>query len=627
MYRPIRDYALIGDCQSAALVSSEGSIDWLCLPRFDSPAIFLRLLDDQKGGFCAFEPAQFLSSSRRYLPETNVLETTLTTRTGQLRVTDFMPITRSAEVGIAGEDVVAEQRVIRRLHCDQGDVELTVRMRPTFAYAQDTATLQVENASTMVATGKDDALHVTMEGQPLHANDDGSITASVRLRSGQSCALVLTWTPAGQQLVPMSAAGAVQALERTLSYWRAWSASCDYQGDYRDVMLRSALVLKLMTFERSGAIVAAPTTSLPEAMGAGRNWDYRFCWLRDATFTLIALMNLGYFGEARDFLHFLQRSFKANRQFQILYTIEGGKEAREQELGDLDGYRGSRPVRVGNAAIDQEQLDIFGELIHCVYLYTAHPETEDLKSAPPRDFWPVVEAAANFVCEHWEDADNGIWEMRGHRRQFVYSKGSCWLALDRALRLAQHFGEDGDRARWEQQRDALYKSFQHDGFNPAVGAFVQSYGSSELDASVLRLPLMGVIDPKDPRMLSTIAQVEQRLMRNGMVYRYRGDDTLKGEEGSFAACSFWLVDNYVLSGRLEDARRLFEHLLTFANDVGLLSEEIQPQSGELLGNFPQAFTHIALINAGIRLSSAQRGHKATAHAVAEEEVELPRKAA
>ncbi len=627
MYRPLRDYALIGDCQSAALISSEASIDWLCLPRFDSPAIFLRLLDDQKGGFCALEPAQFVKSSRAYVPGTNVLETMLTTRTGQLLVTDFMPINGSPEPSRAGQDTLAGQRVIRMLRCSQGNIEVTVHVRPTFNFARDTATFHAESPSAITARSRNDALHVALEGHELHANEEGSIRAAVRLRAGDQYALVLTWTPASQRLLPMSLAGAAQALARTHDYWRQWARGCAYEGDYRELLLRSALVLKLMTFEPTGAIVAAPTTSLPEAIGAARNWDYRFCWLRDATFTLIALMNLGYFGEARDFLRFLQRSLGARHEFQVLYTIERGREAREQELRHLDGYRGSRPVRVGNAAIHQEQLDIFGELIHCVYLYTAHPETEEPKGTPPRMFWPVVEAAANFVAAHWREPDNGIWEMRGHRRQFVYSKGSCWLALDRAVRLARHFRVKADLRRWAREREALYQSFNDNGFNPRVGAFVQSYGSSHLDAAVLRLPLMGAIDARDPRMLSTIAQVERRLMRDGVVYRYRSDDRLKGDEGTFAACGFWLADNYVLSGRLEDARRLFEHLVSFANDVGLLSEEIQPESGELLGNFPQAFTHIALINAGIRLSFARQGHKSAAHAVAEEQVELIRKVA
>ncbi len=626
MYRLIRDYALIGDCQSAALVSSDASIDWLCLPHFDSPAIFLRLLDEKQGGYCAVEPADLVDSSRRYLPRTNILETEFRTRTGTLAVTDFMPVRQRDAATSHGQDTESEQRLVRLLSCASGTVEFTLCVRPTFSYAEDVTHLVRIDRGVVVAHGRHQALQIACEGQEL-TPADGRVTARVRLAAGERCALVLTYTHPEQRVWPMEAGGAARVLESTRSYWEKWTDGFGYDGEYRDLLLRSALALKLMTFEETGAIIAAPTTSLPEVIGGERNWDYRFTWLRDATFTLISLMNLGYFGEARDFLHVLQRTAGDTGQLQILYTIHGGSEAQETELSRLAGYRGSQPVRVGNAAVGQKQLDIYGELIHCVYLYAAHPETQTHARQFPEDFWPVVKSAADYVAEHWREPDNGIWEMRGQPRHFVYSKGSCWVALDRALRLGRHFGMQGDFARWRRERDALHDSFFHDGYNAELGAFVQAYGSSDLDASVLRLPLMGVIRADDPRMLSTVVQIERQLMRNGLVYRYRSEDNLRGEEGAFAACGFWLVDNYAMSGREQEAHDLFRHLSSFVNDVGLIAEEIDPRSGEQLGNFPQAFTHIALINSVMRLAHARHGRKPAAHAIAENRATLPRKAA
>ncbi len=626
MYRPIRDYALIGDCHSAALISSAGAIDWLCLPHFDSPAVMLRLLDDQRGGFCDIAVAGTKSASRSYLPRTNILQTTFQSGSGELTVTDFMPVRQREAATEHGQDCDAEHRVVRWITCTTGEVELRVSVRPTFGFSQSRTELHRESSSAVFAhsnvSGPAGGLLIQLEGRQLEIAE-GAVSSRVRLRAGESTVLVLTASQPEEAPRLVALADVRQSLERTRAYWEQWAAGCDYQGEYRDEILRSALALKLMTFEPTGAIVAAPTTSLPEAIGGERNWDYRFTWVRDATFTLIALMNLGYFGEARDFLHFLKRTVGPEQRFQILYRVDGRHEAREHNLDDLEGYRRSRPVRVGNGAVDQTQLDIFGELIHCVYLYAAHPETELAAHDFEAEFWPLVVACADFVCNHWREPDQGIWEMRGAPRQFVYSKGSCWLALDRAVRLAEHFGMTRNREPWKRERDALLESFNREGYDAQVGAFVQSYGSTALDASVLRLPIMGVVDAKDPRMQSTVRHIESRLMRNGLLYRYRIDDGMKGEEGAFAACGFWLVDNYVLSGRVEEARAAFEHLLSFANDVGLLAEEIDPDSGALLGNFPQAFTHIGLINAALRLAEARHHRKPTAHAIAEEETTLP----
>jgi GH15 family glucan-1,4-alpha-glucosidase len=329
-------------------------------------------------------------------------------------------------------------------------------------------------------------------------------------------------------------------------------------------------------------------------------------------------MNLGYFGEARDFLHFFKRTLGNHDDFQILYGIRGERSVPEHERKELDGYMESRPVRTGNKAAHQTQLDVFGELIHCVYLYVAHPETKMSRDDFRERFWRVVNIAAEMVAKHWTEPDRGIWELRGEPRHFVYSKGMCWLALDRAIKLAKWSGETAQLPQWMRQRDALYHDFITKGFNEEVGAFTQAYGSTAMDASVLRLPIMGVIDARDPKMRSTIARVERELMRNGLVYRYHNDDGIAGRDGAFLACSFWLVDNYILCGRVKEAHELFQHLISFANDVGLLSEEVDVESGTLLGNFPQAFTHIALINAAIRLAEARKGRKPSAHAVADD---------
>jgi GH15 family glucan-1,4-alpha-glucosidase len=638
MYRPIGDYAVIGDCQTAALISSEGSIDWLCLPRFDSPAIFLRLLDDKRGGYCALKVAELVSAQRQYLAGTNVLETAFQTRSGKLVLTDFMAVRFLPDLNETGQDLTGEHRLIRLMRCAGGEVESELEIKPTFDYANGH---KIESAAdgrnTVVAVSRNGlaALQLQLlssepqrhEGFQIEA--DGRITARVDLRAGQTAAVVMTFSEPPQRVALSDLNEVGTALARTRQCWENWSKALNYDGEYRDLVLRSALALKLMIYEATGAIVAAPTTSLPEAIGGERNWDYRFTWLRDATFTLIALMNLGYFGEARDFLHFLKRTARGSDRFQVLYPIEGGTDVEEHELKHLDGYAGSRPVRVGNAARHQRQLDIYGEMIHCIYLYAAHPETKLHPDSFRAEFWELIRKAANYVVHNWRLPDSGIWEMRGKPRQFVYSKGTCWLALDRAIRLAQESGleSNADVRRWRRERDQLREDFLSRGFNPKVGAFVQSYSSRELDASILRLPMMGVIPATDPKMLATVAQIERQLMKNGLVYRYQSDDTLHGQEAAFAACSFWLVDNYVLAGRAGKAHDLFQHLVSFANDVGLLAEEIDPNSGAQLGNFPQAFTHIALINSALRLSAARDHHKPTTHVVAEEDVHLPFKKA
>lgn len=621
MYRPISDYAVIGDCHTAALISAEGSIDWACLPYFDSPAAFLRILDDEKGGFCSVAPAEPALPSRQYVADTNILETVWETSNGSLSVTDFMPITRTVEHQFDkeyGKDVTSEHAIVRLVTCRREPVSVAVELKATPDYAGAETNLTMLPDGRMRVDCDQGSLWIQLIGRSLLPGKEGRALAVFRLEPGETVALALSWSGRGENVEAWSLQKARNCLADTRNFWLEWCKTFDYQGDYDEIVKRSALALKLMTFEPTGAIVAAPTTSLPEHIGGMRNWDYRFSWVRDATFTLISLMNLGYFGEARDFLHFLKRTLGDHVDFQVLYTIHGDRETPERELDHLEGYMGSRPVRIGNKAVHQSQLDVFGELIHCVYLYIAHPET---KVAPERfrdRLWYVVRVAADTVAKRWTEPDRGIWEHRGEPKPFVYSKGMCWLALDRAIKLAKWCGENTHVSQWMRQRDLLYRDFMDYGFNAEVGAFTQSYGSTEMDAAVLRLPMLGVLDARDPKMKSTIEAIERTLMRNGLVYRYRNGDGLPGRDGAFLACSFWLVDNYVLCGRLNDARDLFQHLISFANDVGLISEEVDVESGTALGNFPQAFTHIALINAAMRLAEARKGRKPSAHAVADD---------
>ncbi len=601
MYRPISDYAIIGDTQTAALISSWASIDWLCLPHFESPAMFLRLLDDSKGGYCSVEPIQVTRTSRRYLPRTAILETTFKTASGILTVTDFMPIRKRRDIHSTGQDVAAEHRLVRILACTEGEVDCTLTVKPTFSFATEKAEV-VESASGVALMGSSDYLHAHAPF-PLREND-GHIAARVHLRAGESAPLVLTHIRPGERCRCLAPEETTAALDRTRSYWEKWSETCSYDGEHRELVLRSAITLKLLTFEPSGAIVAAATTSLPELFGGVRNWDYRFTWLRDATFTLTALMNLGYLREAHDFMHFLQRAC-----------------ADETVLPHLDGYRGSRPVRIGNGAANQKQLDIYGELLDSFFLFASYRGFEKFKE-PITQAWPMIRSVTDHVVRHWRDADAGIWEVRGGERHFVHSKALCWVALDRACKLAEvaHLQLN---PRWTRERQRIYDSLLDQGYSRTIGAFVQSYGSTALDASVLRLPLLGVIEATDSRMRSTIEQIEQHLTRNRLAYRYLAEDGLAGGEGTFAICTFWLVQNYVLQGHLEEAEDLFRHVISFGSDLGLFGEEIEPNTGEQLGNFPQAFTHIALINTTVRLAAARQHKESAPRAIAEQQTSSP----
>jgi GH15 family glucan-1,4-alpha-glucosidase len=604
-YRPIADYGVIGDMHTAVLISSDGSIDWGCLPHFDSPAMFLRLLDHRKGGYCSVGVASLKATSRRYLGPTNILETTFVAQGGRLTLTDFMPVQKRKEPEPTGRDVSADHRVIRLLRCTEGTVNVSFSVKPTFSFASETATAHSSGEDTAVFAGRSDILHVRCPG--LAVQDDGRGLAEIKIRGGEQVCVVLSYGSAGNKIRPWVLNDALEAFERTQQYWTEWSKSFRYDGEYHDEVLRSALLLKLLTFEPTGAIVAAPTTSLPEAIPGERNWDYRLSWLRDSQFAITALMHRGYFGEAHDFFHFLKEASQGPvDELQILYGIRGERRQSERLLNYLDGYRGSKPVRVGNAAGAQKQLDVYGELLDCMYAYSNIAAKADQKPHG-KEVWSMVGPLSDFVVRHWREPDNGIWESRGGQRHFVHSKAMCWVALDRAIKLASIVGSPGQFSAWLKERDVILDSVLTEGYNPEAGAFVQSYGSRMLDASALRLPIHGMIDAADPRMLSTIGKIESQLMKNGLVYRYVDiGDNIPGDEATFTTCTFWLINNYILLGRLEEAKELFEHVLSFQNPLQLFAEEIEPASREQLGNFPQALTHVALMSSAGLLASRKR---------------------
>ena len=582
----LEDYALIGDLQTAALVSRTGSIDWLCFPRFDSGACFAALLGDDENGRWLLEPDGGGTPARRYRNDTLVLETTWDTDQGSVRVLDFMPprgnapdVVRVVE-GIAGRVQMRSELVIR---FDYGSVVPWVR--------------RVDEARVAVA-GPDALCFRT----PASTRGENMRTiSSFAVEEGDRVPFVLTWYPSHADLpAPIDSE---QALADTDEYWRDWSKRCcaDLPDEWRDVLQRSLIVLKALTYDPTGGIVAAPTTSLPEWIGGIRNWDYRYCWLRDATLTLLALLHADYEEEAAAWRAWLLRAVAGNpADLQVMYGVGGERRLTELELPWLGGYEGSAPVRVGNAACDQLQIDVYGEVMDALY----QARVQGLRVEKPA--WALQRNLIEYLEQIWREPDEGIWEIRGERRHFVHSKVMAWVAFDRAVRSVETQGVEGPVERWRGVRDEIHREVCDRGYDEASGAFTQSYGSSELDASLLLIPLVGFLPVSDPRVRGTIDAVERNLVVDGLVQRYRthegGVDGLPAGEGVFLPCSFWLVDCLELIGRHDDAHALFERLLGLANDVGLLSEEYDPAAGRLLGNFPQAFTHLALVNSAFNIA-------------------------
>jgi GH15 family glucan-1,4-alpha-glucosidase len=598
IYPPIGDYGLIGDMQSCALVSKQGSIDWACFPRFDSPSVFGRLLDWQSGGHFQLAPKSVQRVTRRYLPNTNVLETTFETASGQALLVDFMPV--SYETHRTGVPQVSLQRqIVRELRCERGSVEFEMTCMPRFDYGSIVPHVSLMRPGLGLAHGGQDAISVQCSS-PMSEHEDGFV-AEGTLREGDSVYAWVRYEP-GQphELVEADELRVHSLLEQTVAYWTNWSWGCTYHGEYRDDVIRAALTLKALTYAPSGALLAAATTSLPEVVGGARNWDYRFTWIRDATFALYALSTLGFHQEGQDFKKWLEWSTLGRaRDLQIMYGITGERRLTEIELSDLEGYRKSRPVRIGNGAHNQLQLDIYGEIMDSAHLYRKFGGHLD------EEYWAYLQRVVSFVLDHWREADEGIWESRGGQQHWVYSKAMCWVALDRAVKAAEQLNLSGDLPTWRAFRDEIREEILDRGYNAELGYFVQAYDSTALDASVLLLPLIGFIPATDPRMRSTIEAIERELTTpEGLVYRYKDtDDGLGGEEGAFVICSFWLCDNLVFLDRKDEARALFEKLRSYSNDLDLYSEELDPKTLNMLGNFPQAFTHLGLIGSAVQLES------------------------
>lgn len=614
-YQPIENYGIIGNMRTAALVGLNGSIDWLCLPHFDSPSVFAAILDDRKGGRFRIAPAsEDFRHKQFYWPDTNILITRFLHDQGVGEVEDYMPVSRARQSQHGLIELIRRVRVVR------GRVPFRLECRPAFDYARATHNTQLSDTGARF-TGPGMSLGLAAS-RPLRLDQNG-VVADFTLEEGEKAVFVLQLLRSDDEQVPCPGCDEAEELFReTATFWRRWLAKCTYTGRWREIVCRSALTLKLLSFEATGAIVAAPTCSLPEALGGERNWDYRYTWIRDAAFTVYGLLRVGFTEEAARFRDWLKARWQDASQrrssatgatpgpLQLMYGIDGRSELTEEVLDHLEGYRGSRPVRIGNAAHEQLQLDIYGELMDAVYLHNKYVEPVSY------DGWVHLRGLVNWLCENWNQPDEGIWEVRGGRRHFVYSKLMSWVAVDRALRLADKRSFPADRAHWLKVRDEIYEEVMAKGWNQSRGAFVQAYGSDALDASNLLMPLVFFMAPNDPRMLSTIDAIRKPLTAgglaaDGLVYRYlptRAPDGLTSEEGTFNICSFWLVEALTRAGRtdparLEDARLLFEQMLGYANHLGLYAEQTG-KSGEALGNFPQAFTHLGLISAAFNLDRA-----------------------
>lgn len=614
----IRDYAVIGDGHTAALIGSDGSIDWYCCPQFDSGALFCRLLDAKRGGWCRIGPALEASMTREYVGNTNVLATTFRNEHVQWRVTDFMPIhAGSDDLHSIHEDT--SRRILRLVEGLHGEASCELEFRPTFDYARATTAIEIAPRGAYAHTGSESMS--LCSPIPVQIDERGAASAHWTLHAGERMWFALEY---GECLSRSERNMDFEAdLQRTLEYWNRWSARCTYEGPYHAFVRRSALALKLLAFAPTGAIIAAPTTSLPEQIGGVRNWDYRYTWLRDSALALYALQSIGYHREADAFFDWLERlCLRCSGGLRIMYTIDGGADLREVTLDHLTGYRSSRPVRIGNAAFEQRQLDVYGEVLDAAYL---HVEWRKQPLSP--DTWAVLTHFADTVATRWREPDQGIWEVRGPPQQFLYSKLMCWAALDRAIKISEADGLPADTEGWRRTRDEISETILRRGYNADLGAFTQALDGSVLDASALAIAMIGFLPATDLRVISTMDRIREQLTANGLVYRYpraETEDGLPGNEATFALCSFWLVDNLALAGRLGQARELFERVVGYANDLSLLAEEIEPHSGELLGNFPQGFTHLALIRAALSIAKAEsRGPEERAEAPAERASELP----
>jgi GH15 family glucan-1,4-alpha-glucosidase len=598
-YPPIDDYALIGDCRSAGLVSGDGSLDWLCLPRFDSPSVFAALLDAREGGRFRIRPVGEYSSERRYLPDTNVLETTFRCPSGTFVLRDLMSVSSEEDKRAS---LTPEHEVLREVEGIDGEVEVEVLYdpRPEYGLMRPMLKRQWDHSLRCEIGGV--ALILRSELALVPRSDGRGASGVIRIQAGERMYLSLTYSREAPAVISPLGEAARGRIERTVRWWQEWANRCAYEGPYRDAVVRSALALKLMTYAPSGALVAAPTTSLPEALGGVRNWDYRYCWLRDASFTLRALYALGYREEAEAFdgwvLHATRLTWP---ELHILYDVFGEARLPERELPHLEGYAGSRPVRIGNDAQGQLQLDVYGEVVDAAAQFANRGGRFD------RDTSRMLDGLGRTVCRRWREPDEGIWEGRSGRFHNTHSKVLCWVALDRLIEMHEAGYLDVSVDLFRANRDEIRKEIEAHGYNERIGSYTRTFDGEEMDASLLTLPLYGYTEGTNPRMSSTCARIHEKLATGALVHRYETgtDDGLPPGEGAFGICSFWAVECVTRGGNIEGATRAFEQLLAYANDVGLFAEEIDPHTGAALGNFPQAFTHIGLINAALTLAGYQ----------------------
>ncbi len=601
-YLDIADYGVIGDLRTVALVGVNGSIDWCCFPRFDGPSLFGALLDADRGGRYRVGIAGAPRGRQRYVPHTGVLQTVYDSPGGAAVLTDFMP------VASMGPSLLTAPEIHRHVVCTGGTVIVEVELQPGFDYGTSRALLQRRRHGVLATDGIDEAVALATSAPLDWELHNCAARATLTLTAGEALVLVLRYDD--DDVRPIEHYLSEDALADTVAFWQRWTSRIRYHGPWADAVERSAITLKLLCYVRTGAIVAAPTTSLPEVLGGERNWDYRYTWLRDTCFTLYAFHVLGHYEEADHFMQFIKRvcRMKGRPHLQIMFGIDGRRELPELELAHLEGYRGSRPVRIGNAAAFQLQLDVYGEVMETASLWS---ETYEVTEGT----WHALRELVDWVADNWRREDSGVWEVRHELRHHVFSKVMCWVALDRGVQLARACGLEGDVARWRREAEACRAEVLARGYDERRGAFVNAYGSTDLDASVLVIPMVRFLHRSDPRVQSTVRAVARELTApdGTLTYRYRSPDGLKGEEGAFSVCTFWLAQARAMVGDHEAGVGMFEEMLSRANHVGLYSEEIDPATGKFLGNFPQGLTHIALINCAhvlARLGAARAGREA-----------------
>lgn len=590
-YQPIENYGAIGDLNTIALVGLDGSIDFLCFPNFDSPSVFASLLDQEKGGYFKISPQKdHVKNKQLYLPDTNVLLTRFLAQDGVAEITDFMPV----------DDLHMGKELIRAVSCVRGPFTFDIVCLPRFNYGRSSHTIQ-QNGDREILFISDGPDKITLRFRstiPVTVKD-GDIVSTFTLQTDEHANFILECVTENKQSPFPVEEFVTKALYATINYWKDWVSESHYKGRWMEIVNRSALVLKLMTSRKYGSIIASPTFGLPEEIGGSRNWDYRYTWIRDASFTVYTLLKLGYKKEAKEFMHWVERQCNDIGEagnLSLMYGIDGQKDLFETNLDHFEGYKNSKPVRIGNAAYKQIQLDIYGELLDAIYLYDKYAEPIAY------NFWLDISRQVDWVCNHWQDEDEGIWEVRGGKREFLYSRMMCWVALDRAMKIAEMHSYPLN-PQWREARDKIFHSIHNDFWNDKLQAFVQYKGAETVDAAALLMPMIRFIGSTDPKWLSTLKRIEQELVSDSLVYRYRTDgklDGLDGGEGTFSMCTFWYVECLSKAGHLNKARLFFEKMLGYANHLGLYSEMLGMQ-GEHLGNFPQAFTHLGLISAALSL--------------------------